>query len=87
MPVPDDFWFPVTSNGTVVGWLGLQPILIVSDELARSFIEQQRANLIWISVTGLLLALALATVWARWFLRPIHQVMQGLASWRRANMM
>lgn len=77
IPVPDEYWFAVVHEGQAVGWLGLQPIEIVSDELARSFIDQQRLNLIWISLAGLLLALLLASVWARWFLRPIRQVMQG----------
>lgn len=77
IPVPEDYWYPVHSEGRVVGWLGLQPIEIVSDELSRSFIEQQRTNLVWLSLAGLVLALILATIWARWFLRPIHQVMKG----------
>lgn len=77
IPIQKENWFPISSDGQLVGWLGLQPIEIINDELARSFVDQQRANLIWISVAGLLLALLLATAWARWFLRPIHLVMQG----------
>lgn len=85
IPVPDEYWFAVTREGLVVGWLGLQPIEIIGDELARSFVEQQRTNLIWISLAGLLLALLLAMVWARWFLRPIHQVMQGARTLASGN--
>lgn len=77
IPIQKENWFSISSDGQLVGWLGLQPIEIINDELARSFVDQQRANLIWISVAGLLLALLLATVWACWFLRPIHLVMQG----------
>ena len=75
IPVQEGYWYEVRSDNRVVGWLGLQPIEIVSDELAHSFVEQQRTNLIWILLAGLLLSLLLATVWARWFLRPIHRVM------------
>ena len=77
IPIQEDNWLPIRNGDEIPGWLGLQPVEIVSDELAHSFIEQQRTGYAWISVAGLLLALVLATVWARWFLRPIHQVMQG----------
>ena len=75
IPVRDDHWYAVRSEGQVVGWLGLQPIEIVTDQLAHSFIDQQRANFAWISLAGLLLAVFVAMAWARWFLPPIHRVM------------
>jgi len=77
IPIRDEYWYALENQGQVVGWIGLQPIEIVTDQLAHSFIAQQRTSYAWISLAGVLLALLLATVWARWFLRPIHQVMTG----------
>lgn len=77
IPVREEHWLEVRSGDTIVGWVGLQPLGIVSDELAHSFIEQQRTNLVWILLVGLVLALLLATVWARWFLRPVQRVMMA----------
>ncbi|AMX03951.1 ATP-binding protein [Microbulbifer thermotolerans] len=75
IPVREDHWYAVRSGGKTVAWIGLQPIEIITDELARSFIEQQRTNLVWILLAGLLLSLLVAAAWARWFLRPIQRVM------------
>ncbi|MBU2952938.1 HAMP domain-containing protein [Marinobacter sp. F3R08] len=77
IPVSEDHWYPIRTNGKSVGWLGLQPTEIVSNQLARSFIDQQRTNLVWIMLAGLVLALLVAMVWARWFLNPIHRVMNA----------
>lgn len=75
LPIQQNQWYPVAYQGEVVGWVGLQPVEIITDQLASSFIEQQRTNLVWICLAGLLLALLVATVWARWLLRPIQRVM------------
>lgn len=77
IPIKENYWFPIHNGAEIVGWLGLKPIELVSDQLAHSFIAQQRASYVWISLAGLLLALLVASVWARWFLRPIHEVMKG----------
>lgn len=73
----DAHWISVHVKGASVGWLGLQPADVITDQLARSFINQQRDNFVWVSISILLLSIFVAAVWARWFLRPIHKVMQG----------
>ncbi|WP_372739291.1 ATP-binding protein [Neptunomonas sp.] len=76
--LPDNTqWIPVQVEETTVGWLGLQPIDMVTDQLARSFINQQRYSFVWVAVSVLLLSVLVAAGWARWFLRPIHNVIQG----------
>nr|WP_232348926.1 ATP-binding protein [Neptunomonas qingdaonensis] len=50
---------------------------MVTDQLARSFINQQRHSFVWVAVSVLLLSVLVAAGWARWFLRPIHNVIQG----------
>ncbi len=77
IPVSEENWYPISADGQSVGWLGLQPTEIVGNQLARSFIDQQRTNLIWIMLAGLVLALLVALAWARWFLNPIHRVMNA----------
>lgn len=70
-------WITVKAEETTVGWLILRPNNVVTDQLARSFINQQRASFVWVAISVLLLSVLVAAVWARWFLRPIHNVMQG----------
>jgi two-component system sensor histidine kinase BaeS len=72
-----DHWLAVQSGGTTVGWVGLKPMEVVADRLARSFIDHQRDNFAWGSVAVLLLSVLVAAGWARLFLRPIHRVVQG----------
>lgn len=76
-PMDSEQQIAIESGGNTVGWLGLQPIDVVTDQLARSFINQQRDSFVWVAISVLLLSVWVAAVWARWFLRPIHQVVQG----------
>nr|WP_158651777.1 ATP-binding protein [Marinobacterium profundum] len=70
-------WIPIGAEGAAVGWLSLQPIDVLSDQLARSFINQQRDSFVWVALSVLLISVLVATILARWFLRPIHLVVQG----------
>tara|TARA_R110002167_G_scaffold15034_6_gene60527 strand:+ start:106 stop:1572 length:1467 start_codon:yes stop_codon:yes gene_type:complete len=76
-PMDSEQQIAIESGGNTVGWLGLQPIDVVTDQLARSFINQQRDSFVWVAISVLLLSVWVAAVWARWFLRPIHQVVQS----------
>lgn len=70
-------WLPIDLNNETVGWLGLEAQQIESDELAHSFVTQQRQSYLIVAVAVLLLSLLVAAVWGRFFLKPIHEVVNG----------
>lgn len=70
-------WLPIEFNNATIGWLGLEAQQIESDELAHSFVEQQRQSYLIVAAAVLILSLLVAAVWGRFFLKPIHEVVNG----------
>jgi len=67
-------WVPITIDQHTAGWLGLIPQSLETDQLASKFVAQQRQNAGLIALAGLLVALLVAAVLARLFLRPVERV-------------
>ncbi|MCW8885466.1 MAG: ATP-binding protein [Motiliproteus sp.] len=67
-------WIAIESAGETVGWLGLKPVSIASDELSQSFVVQQRDSFVVVTIAALLVSLVVAALLARRFLTPIHRV-------------
>ena len=78
MPTSDiEHWIPIKLKQKTVGWVGLDPIEVSTDQLASSFIAQQRQSYVLVAIVVLFLSLIVAAIWARQFLSPIHKVAYG----------
>lgn len=70
-------WLALSEQEVVIGWLYLLPAKISNDELAQSFIEQQQKNFILIASIVVLLSTLIASIWARYVLKPVNRVIKA----------
>ncbi|WP_157834683.1 ATP-binding protein [Oceanospirillum beijerinckii] len=70
-------WLPIQVDNETVGWIGLEGFQLETDQLASSFLQQQQESAYLIAAAILILALGVAALLARQFLRPIHKVAYG----------
>ncbi|MGB0468268.1 MAG: ATP-binding protein [Pontibacterium sp.] len=74
---PERYWIAIKTEGVTSGWLGFLPVSIVTDQLAQRFMEQQKNSFTLVALVVLLLSVLVAAMLARFFLQPIHRVVQG----------
>lgn len=72
-------WVEVKQGKMTLGWLGILPLSLATESVASSFVEQQYKNVIWFSLLGLALILAVSIILARLFLRPVTRVAAAVA--------
>lgn len=72
-------------GGQLIGWLELDRQLIVTDEIANSFMEQQAINIYLIALFAMLLSLCIGLVVARQFIGPLRKLIGGAQSLARGN--
>ncbi|OMH25780.1 HAMP domain-containing histidine kinase [Motiliproteus sp. MSK22-1] len=76
-PTIIEHWLAVKNSDKIVGWIGLVPMKLATNQLAQSFVDQQRQSYLFVAVIVLVLSLILAAIWGQLFLRPIHRVAQA----------
>ncbi|WMP18470.1 ATP-binding protein [Thiothrix lacustris] len=67
----------IRTSGKLVGWLMVWQGGVVTDGLARSFLDQQVRNLYLIALFATGLSFLLAILLVRHLLRPVHSLTQG----------
>ena len=72
-------WLEIKLADNTVGWLGVIPLELETDDLASSFVEQQFNAVAIFSLLALLLTASVSAVLARFFTRRINQVASAAA--------
>lgn len=72
-PGQEAAWLPISTNGTVVGWLTREPLQGITDSIDLRFHEQQRTATFLIGIFGLLLAVAAAMIMAHYLIAPLRR--------------
>ncbi|MEW5836800.1 MAG: ATP-binding protein, partial [Pseudomonadota bacterium] len=73
-PPPDALERPVRVDGAVVGWLALRPLSRPVDRRDTAFLAAQVRGMVIVALALLVLAMALAWVFARHLLAPLREV-------------
>jgi len=72
--INNSHWLAINVDQHIVGWLYLRSNNLAGNHLAKSFIEQQQQNFIYIALVVIFFSTLLASVWAVFLQRPINKV-------------
>jgi two-component system sensor histidine kinase BaeS len=78
-------WFPITVDGSVVGFLGYAPNKGLSGQLGRVFAAQQKRNLALVSLLMVAVSALLAALLATRIVKPVITVSQAMGEINRGD--
>lgn len=75
----------IQASGEIVGWLSVRQGNMISDNLAKTFMDQQMRNLYLIALFAVGLSFLLTVLLVRHFVRPVHSLTQGAKALTTGN--
>ncbi len=75
--LPNELLRPLHHKGQIIGWVGLHPHEVITDNLALSFQAQQRHSYILIAALAVVVSVLVSWVLARQVLNPIKHIATG----------
>jgi two-component system, OmpR family, sensor histidine kinase BaeS len=75
--LPNEILRPLHREGQIIGWVGLRPHEVITDNLALSFQAQQRHSYILIAALAVVISILVSWVLARQLLNPIRHIATG----------
>jgi two-component system sensor histidine kinase BaeS len=75
--LPNEILRPLHHEGQIIGWVGLRPHEVITDNLALSFQAQQHHSYILIAALAVVISVLVSWVLARQLLNPIRHITAG----------